>query len=457
MLCGVPGRNETKDRDELRVMPWWSVLLGLLVAVLLGWLVLGWLFGEADRAGQADTRAQLRIDAIRTGLTVVAGTGGGVALLLAARRQWINERAQRHQEIVAAHERAHEERVQAHTEALADREQDRQERQARAVEHDATERRVTELYTKAVDLLGSTNAAVRLGGLYALERLAQDNERQRPTIVAVVCAYLRMDGAADDPLEAEIRRSAQRLLTRHLQADDGAAYWPGVRLELAGAHLANFDASGCTLVDADFTGAVFTGVSFVDAKVSGRLRLARATFERARFDRAACGGAEVLLEDADFTGNASFKQAEFGVLSCRRAQFSRASFAGATFRESADFDGSRFATSASFREAVFHGGLSIEHAEFVGDAGFRHTRFEDRVMLRWTVFGADATFENATFRGPLNLARAEFRGAVSFDGAAMAETPQVDHARAAAAPAHHWPPGITVNRQDDEWLLLTDP
>ena len=40
---------------------------------------------------------------------------------------------------------------------------------------DATERRVTELYTKAADQLGSDKAPVRLAGLYALERLAQDN------------------------------------------------------------------------------------------------------------------------------------------------------------------------------------------------------------------------------------------------------------------------------------------
>ncbi|WP_189195193.1 hypothetical protein [Micromonospora fulviviridis] len=80
----------------LRVMPWWLALLGLLVAVLLGWLVLDRLLAEADRAAQPDTRATLRVDAIRTGLTVVAGTGGGLALLLAARRQWINERGQRH-------------------------------------------------------------------------------------------------------------------------------------------------------------------------------------------------------------------------------------------------------------------------------------------------------------------------------------------------------------------------
>jgi hypothetical protein len=46
-------------------------------------------------------------------------------------------------------------------------------------DHDAEERRITELYTKAVEQLGSDKAAVRLGGLYALERLAQDYASHR--------------------------------------------------------------------------------------------------------------------------------------------------------------------------------------------------------------------------------------------------------------------------------------
>lgn len=57
---------------------------------------------------------------------------------------------------------------------------------------DASERRVTELYTRAADQLGSDKAPVRLAGLYALERLGQSNPGQRQTIVDVLCAYLRM-------------------------------------------------------------------------------------------------------------------------------------------------------------------------------------------------------------------------------------------------------------------------
>ena len=75
---------------------------------------------------------------------------------------------------------------------LAFRRQHHQEIATDLTDHDATERRITELYTKAVEQLGSEKAPGRLGGLYALERLAQDNRDQRPTIVNVICAYVRM-------------------------------------------------------------------------------------------------------------------------------------------------------------------------------------------------------------------------------------------------------------------------
>jgi hypothetical protein len=93
--------------------------------------------------------------------------GAAVTLMLAFRRQ-------RHQEH-AAHVTAY----------LA-------EKVADNTKHDATERWVTDLYTKAAEQLGHAGAAVRLAGLYALERLAQDDPGHRQTIVNVICAYLRM-------------------------------------------------------------------------------------------------------------------------------------------------------------------------------------------------------------------------------------------------------------------------
>ncbi|MEV4811364.1 hypothetical protein [Micromonospora avicenniae] len=93
--------------------------------------------------GDGVQRAQLRVESIRTGLTIGAAVTGAFALLLAFRRQQLAERTQQ------------------------------------ATEYDAGEKRVTGLYVKAVDQLGSDKAPVRLGGLYALERLAQDNPAHR--------------------------------------------------------------------------------------------------------------------------------------------------------------------------------------------------------------------------------------------------------------------------------------
>ncbi|MDG4805238.1 pentapeptide repeat-containing protein [Micromonospora sp. WMMD1120] len=448
--------DEPRTERELRVMPWWLVLVGLLLSVALGWLVLALLLGEADRASQPDTRATLRIDAIRTGLTVVAGTGGGLALLLAARRQWITERAQRHQEIVAARDQAHRDRVQAHAETVAEAAQRHQDRQSTAAEHDAAERRLTELYTRAVELLGNDSAAVRLGGLHALERLGQDNPAQRPTIVAVLCAYLRMPAPDDEPRETEVRRSAQRVLTRHLRADD-AAHWPEARLDLSGARLVDFDATGCTLVDADFTGAVFDGAtSFAAATTRGPLRLGAAVLGDVVFDGLATDGG-VVLDDARVAGRASFDGADLTGLSCRRSRFAGpTSFHRATFHEPSSFDASHFADGVRFRKATFLGGLSMEHTEFAGYAGFRAARFADMALFRWAVFAADVTFEQARFEGAATFGRARFEGAVRFDGARFSRPPLVDQARAAAGAEHSWPAGTTVERLDDEWLLLVD-
>jgi hypothetical protein len=59
-------------------------------------------------------------------------------------------------------------------------------------DRDATERRITELYTKAADQLGSDQAPVRLASLYALERQAHSTVEHRQTILDVIWAYLRM-------------------------------------------------------------------------------------------------------------------------------------------------------------------------------------------------------------------------------------------------------------------------
>jgi membrane protein implicated in regulation of membrane protease activity len=50
---------------------------------------------------------------------------------------------------------------------------------------------ITDRYTKAIEQLGSDKLDIRLGGIYALERIAVDSRRDHPTVVEVLGAFVR--------------------------------------------------------------------------------------------------------------------------------------------------------------------------------------------------------------------------------------------------------------------------
>jgi hypothetical protein len=55
----------------------------------------------------------------------------------------------------------------------------------------AQQGQVTERFTRAIDQLGNGNLDVRLGGIYALERIARDSPDDAPVIGEVLTAYIR--------------------------------------------------------------------------------------------------------------------------------------------------------------------------------------------------------------------------------------------------------------------------
>ncbi|MBG0832727.1 pentapeptide repeat-containing protein [Planomonospora sp. ID67723] len=397
LALGGPRRG---DRTELRVLSWWWVLTGVVLIVVSMWGATAVLLTLADTAPDAAKRVELRLDAVKTGLTVGAGAAGLVALLLGVRRQWLGERTQAYQE------------------------------------YDAAEKRVTELYTKAADQLGHDKAAVRLAGLYALERVAQHNPEHRQTIVDVICAYLRMppvltdparaqsaeaDGgppdrrrpdarerelrALIDPQELQVRIAAQRILRDHLrwsrsEQSPPATFWPGIDLDLTGAWLVKLDLIDCRMRGAGFGNVVFEGF--------------------ARFDRAAFGG-RTMFAGAVFTGTADWDTADY------KACFQEALFEGETvFRETV------FAQRADFRGVAFTGSALFSRSVFRGLAVFRGARF-----------GAEAFFSAAAFAGEAVFREAEFSGPASFQDAAFDTAPALWEARVHTAPGilRSWPPG----------------
>ncbi len=263
---------------------------------------------------------------------------------------------------------------------------------------DATERHITEPYTKAVEQLGSDEAPVRFRGLYALERFAQDNPAHRQTIVDVICAYLRMPFSPTAPAsrpgpeaaggqkepgaegeagtdgiggtwqqEKHVRLSAQRILAEHLRDDrakdqrstdpPSSRFWNNIRLDLTSATLIDFNLVNGVMADANFRRAAFSGDAlFGGAAFGGDALFGGAAFGRdASFGGAAFGGA-ARFGGAAFSGDARFGEATFG---------GDAWFDMATFRRGASFDEAAFTGVAWFGGVSSSSGADALHFEKV--------------------------------------------------------------------------------------------
>ncbi|MGW5054941.1 pentapeptide repeat-containing protein [Actinokineospora sp. NPDC004072] len=314
--------------------------VGGVVVVVGGLLTLLWLLVDGG-SPQAPTQLEL----VRTGLTVLLGTGGLFGLYLAWRRQRSTEIALQQKE---------------RDQADVARAYELQRETAETNRHDAEARRITELYTKAVEQLGSDKAPVRLGGLYALERLAQDHVEQRQTIVNVLCAYLRMPYVppdnppvlddTDDQLvdahrertqEREVRLAAQRILTNHLRARDRRgnkpqSFWADIDLDLTGATLIDFTLDGCAARRAVFARATFNG---------------DAVFDRTAFSD------DAVFSRATFTDNV-----RLGVVNFARA----AAFKATVFRGDVWFNGTRFTGDAVFSASIFSGATHFDQVSLPG-------------------------------------------------------------------------------------------
>ncbi|WP_185804912.1 pentapeptide repeat-containing protein [Pontivivens nitratireducens] len=183
---------------------------------------------------------------------------------------------------------------------------------------------ITERFTKAVEQLGAEktvkkdgeettipNLEVRLGGIYALERIAQDSLRDHITIMEVLCAYIREN--AVEPTEFEKNKKGQNIL-RPPRVDIQAALTViGRRGKDRLAHEANppdgkppfhLDLRGCWLAKADLDGAILGPVELDYANLTGAALngaiLAKAQLRGTNLTEAQMSG--VNLTDAQISG-----------------------------------------------------------------------------------------------------------------------------------------------------------
>ncbi|MEU8630929.1 pentapeptide repeat-containing protein [Amycolatopsis sp. NPDC048633] len=398
-------RGQHAPRTRVPGMSWWVVAAAAIVVVVVAWVATNWLLGEAATAKDSGAA---RVDAIKTGLGIGAGTTGIFALLLAVRRQWHSE-------------------------------------------SDATEKNVTELYTKAAEQLGSTEAPVRLAGLYALERLAHNNPGQRQSIVNVICAYLRMPYTPPGPApatgsvehqersqEREVRLAGQRILTDHLAPHDHHKFWDNIDLDLTNAHLIDFTLQRCRPRIGRFAGVTFSGIaSFEGTTFAGIASFGDASFTDDAWFRDVTFAGDALFWGATFAGDAFFSDATF----TRKASFDKATFASnvqfggakftgeawfssAFFTHNASFSGALFADKAWFLETAFTCEAWFSGTTFTGDAWFSDAIFTDKARFRDAIFTDETSFSDTTFTGGAGFRGATFTGALPTIDRRLAENAQ---------------------------------
>ncbi|MER6160360.1 pentapeptide repeat-containing protein [Streptomyces sp. NPDC001868] len=370
------------ERRGLRLWPVGIVLiLAFSTAVLVASSVFysGWeLLGARELKPEHRIDSKTLFELVKLAFGVVAGSGALVALVVAYRRQRVDEDG-----------------------ALRD-----------------TTRLHTERFTTAVSQLGDESAAVRLGGVHALAGLADDapNRGLRQTCIDVLCAYLRLPYTAESDLPAndaearhaylalrEVRRTIVRLIRDHL------------RLPLRHHHSWQGH-------DFDFTGVIFSGEDFSESVFSG------GTVD---FGGATFSGNAVDFSESVFSG---------GTVRFGGSRFSAADFSGSRFSGSAvDFSGSRFADGAvdfggatfssgtvRFGASVFSGGaVDFGGSTFSGgQVHFSRSTFSGGTVdyVASTFSGGAVDFGGASFSGgTVRFGGTEFSGStVHFDGSAFA-------------------------------------
>ncbi|WP_416901635.1 pentapeptide repeat-containing protein [Micromonospora echinospora] len=161
-------------------------------------------------------------------------------------------------------------------------EANRQTNEANREQQRLTEQgQITDRFTKAVEQLGQPGPEkvdVRLGAIYALERIMRDSAVDHPAVVNLLTAFIRVhapvdpattpspehtspDGKPPSP-PVDIQAALTVIGHRDATRDQG-------RLDLTGADLTGADLNGADLNGADLTGAELTSATLTGADLAG--------------------------------------------------------------------------------------------------------------------------------------------------------------------------------------------
>lgn len=321
------------------------VIVVVLVAAV-GMLLLGTAFIElpgmivAHDLGTGHVAPQDRLSAINNVRTTLLQTAAGVVLFFGAYATW------------------------------------RQLRVSQDTLRITSEGHLTEQFSRAVDQLGGDKPDVRIGGLHALQRLAEHSARDRDAVISTLAAFLRVHQpwpptgpsapAADAPIDSvaplETRAPDGQLALRSLGVlcyqYERADPWLNLsltdlrRADLDGLWLPRVTLDRACMESATLFGANLTRASLVSVNLRHTdMRLGDLTETRCVLaDLRGAGLVEAVLDGADFT-QADLREANVRKAKAQNTTFRDADLRGADLRgadlSGADLEGARLETAVA--------------------------------------------------------------------------------------------------------------
>jgi len=195
------------------------------------------------------------------------------------------------------------------------------------------EGQITERFTRAIDQLGNPNMEIRLGGIYALERISMESEKDYCPIMEILNAYIRKNSTMEsedvkkqnkvsldiqailtvirrrkDPINTgkTIIFDLQRTYLRQANLEGANLDWANLNwADLKGANLKRANFIEADLIETDLIGADLKGANLERAYLGGAnldwAILKMANLKRINFIEASLIGAN--LEGADLKGS----------------------------------------------------------------------------------------------------------------------------------------------------------
>lgn len=154
------------------------------------------------------------------------------------------------------------------------------------------EGQITERFTRAVDQLGSEKLEIRLGGIYALERIANESDKDCLPIMKVLTAYIRVNSYANKETlkPGEIREDIQAILTiigKQKYSFNSEEFTPNLRdTRLCGADLKGAHLERAKLMQVHLEGAHLERARLEEAYLTSGAHLEKAHLEEAHLEKA---------------------------------------------------------------------------------------------------------------------------------------------------------------------------